>query len=90
MSVESAKAFVEKFNADEAFRKSLDDAADDAARQQAAKDAGFDFTKDDLKTVTGEKKGELSEAELESVAGGTSGTWAGVGAGGVGAAAAAA
>ena len=90
MSVESAKAFVGKFNADEAFRKSLDDAADDAAKQKIAVDAGFDFTKDDLKAVTSEKKGELSEAELESVAGGASAVWAGVGAGGVGAAAAAA
>jgi predicted ribosomally synthesized peptide with nif11-like leader len=87
MSVESAKAFSEKFNADEAFRKSFEGAADDEAKKKIAKDAGFDFTKDEIKVVLSEKKGQLSEAELESVAGGTSGTWVAVG---IGAAAAAA
>ena len=81
MSVESAKAFSEKFSADEAFRKIFEDAADDEAKKKAASDAGFEFTKDEIKTVLSEKKGQLSEAELESVAGGSSGTWIAVGIG---------
>lgn len=90
MSVESAKKFLEKFNSDEAFKKEIEGLGGDDARKEFVKKAGFEFTKEDLKAVAKSSgKQELGEEDLESVAGGSSATWAGVGAGGAGAAAAA-
>jgi predicted ribosomally synthesized peptide with nif11-like leader len=67
--------------------KKLETAANDEARQQIAKDLGFVFTKDDLRAVANEYKGELSDQDLESVAGGASAAWVGVGLGAGGVAA---
>ncbi len=92
MSVESAKAFMEKFKSDDAFRAQLENAPSDEARKQIVKDAGFEFTAEEIKQVTPDElhPGKLSEADLEAVAGGGSATWAGVGVAAVGAAVAAA
>ena len=91
MSIESAKAFVEKMASDDAFRAKLEQAASDEDRKQMVKDAGFEFTKDELKAVVAESgKGELSEKDLEAVAGGSSATWVAVAVAVVGAAAASA
>ena len=86
MSVESAKEFLKKLAKDEAFKKSLEDASSDEERQKIVKDAGFYFTKDDLKQVTSQA-GELSDEDLEKVAGGSVTGWIGAGASVVGAAA---
>ncbi len=81
MSVESAKAFLEKFNSDEAFKKTIEAAKTDEARQAVVKKAGFKFTKADLKSAFADQgKQELSEDDLESVAGGASATWVSTGA----------
>ncbi len=71
MSVDSAKAFLKRFAKDEDFRKSLENASSDEERRNIVKEAGFQFTKDDLKALTKEVKSELSEEELEKVAGGS-------------------
>ena len=66
MTMESAKAFVERVKTDEAFAKRVSGAASREERAEIAKAEGFDFTREELKTVTG----ELSVDELETVAGG--------------------
>ncbi len=90
MSEESAKVFLEKFASDEAFKKSINDATSDEDRKQLVKDAGFEFTKDDLKAAAkAQGKQELGEDDLDSVAGGSSATWVSTGAAVGGASAAA-
>ena len=86
MSVESAKAFLKKFASDEDFRKSIENAASDEERQKIVKEAGFEFTKADLKELAA-SSGELSEEDLEKVAGGSTVGWV-TAAAGVGGAAA--
>ena len=71
MSMESAKAFVERVKTDKEFAKWVAGAASREERAGIAKSEGFDFTQEDLKSVTG----ELSVEELEAVAGG--GQWCG-------------
>ena len=66
MSMESAQAFVERVKTDEDFAKRVAVAASREERAEIAKAEGFDFTPEELKTVTG----ELSVEELETVAGG--------------------
>lgn len=71
MSIESAKAFIERMNTDEEFAKKVTACKDAAARMAYIKDEGFDFTVAEITTV----KGELSDEELDLVAGGD--TWLG-------------
>ena len=66
MSMESAKAFVEKVKSDDEFSKRVARAASREERAEIAKAEGFDFTPEELKSVTE----ELSVEELEMVAGG--------------------
>ena len=66
MSIESARAFVERVKTDEEFAKRVTGAASREERLEISKSEGFDFTPEELKTVTG----ELSVEELETVAGG--------------------
>lgn len=67
MSIESAKAFIEKVRTDEEFAKSVEGASSREERLKIAKAAGFTFTPEDLMSVTH----ELPIEELESVAGGS-------------------
>jgi predicted ribosomally synthesized peptide with nif11-like leader len=97
MAVKDAKAFVEKLKTDSVLLAKLQAAKDDAAKQKIAHDLGYDFSKDDLKTLAQQNTAELSDEDLEAVAGGSGAAWMGVGlgvggavAGGIGAAAAAA
>jgi predicted ribosomally synthesized peptide with nif11-like leader len=92
MSTESAKAFIQKMASDESFRTKIEKAANDAERQKAVKAAGFDFTKNELKSVIPgtSGQGELSEKDLEAVAGGSSAAWVAVAVGTGGAVAASA
>ncbi len=91
MSVQSAKDFVAKVNGDKSLADSLGSAADDDARRKIAADAGFDFTKAEMKEALSEGNSkQLSDADLDTVAGGSSATWVGASAGVGGAAAAAA
>ncbi len=71
MSIESAKAFVERVENDEDFRKELDGQASVEERMKFAKAQGFDFTNDEIRDVAG----RLTEEELDAVAGGGRYRW---------------
>jgi predicted ribosomally synthesized peptide with nif11-like leader len=88
MSEKSAKDFLKRMSTDDAFRAKIEKAQTDADRKKIVKGEGYDFTKEELKSAG--KSAELSEKELETVAGGSSAAWVAVAIGGVGAAAAAA
>ncbi len=66
MSTESAKAFIERVQNDEDFRKELGERASAEERIKFAKARGFDFTKDEIE----ELQDTLTDDELESVAAG--------------------
>ncbi len=68
MSIESAKVFIEKMKTDPDFAKKVSTCKDSEARHSLVKSSGLDFTVEELKKV----KSELSEADLDSVAGGCS------------------
>jgi len=91
MSVQNAKDFIAKLQGDKSLAGSLESAADDDARRAIAAGAGFDFTKDEMKEAlsAGGSK-QLSDDDLDAVAGGASATWVDTAAGVGGAAAAAA
>jgi len=60
MSIESAKAFLERVRNDEDFRKSVGEIATVEQRIEYVKDAGFEFSKKEFNIVTF----ELSNSEL--------------------------
>ena len=66
MSEEQLKAFLEKVKADNSLQEKLKAAADADAVAAIAKEAGFSISADVLKSA----QSEISEEELESVAGG--------------------
>jgi predicted ribosomally synthesized peptide with nif11-like leader len=66
MSIESAKAFLEKIKSDEEFRNSVGEIGTAEERMEYVKGAGFDFTMEEIATL----KDELSDMELDGVAGG--------------------
>ena len=66
MSEEQLKAFIEKVQGDTSLQEKLKAAADSDAVLAIAKDAGFSISADDLKNA----QSEVSEEELEGVAGG--------------------
>ena len=67
MSEEQLTAFLEKVKGDNSLQEKLKAAADANAVVDIAKEAGFSISVDDLKNA----QSEISEEELESVAGGT-------------------
>ena len=66
MSEEQLKAFLEKVKADTSLQEKLKAAADADAVAAIAKEAGFNVSADDLTKA----QSELSDQELEGVAGG--------------------
>ena len=66
MSRDQLNAFLEKVKADPNLQEKLKAAADSDAVLAIAKDAGFSISADDLKNA----QSELSDEELEGVAGG--------------------
>ena len=70
MSEEQLKSFLEKVKADTSLQEKLKAAADANAVAAIAKEEGFSISVDDLKNA----QSELSDEELEGVAGGGSGT----------------
>ena len=66
MSEEQFKAFLEKVKGDTSLQEELKAAADNNAIAAIAKEAGFSISADDLKNA----QSEISEEELEGVAGG--------------------
>ena len=67
MSLEQLKAFLAKVKGDTSLQEKLKAAADADAALAIAKEAGFSISAEDFKNT----RVELSEEELESVAGGT-------------------
>jgi predicted ribosomally synthesized peptide with nif11-like leader len=76
MSLESAKEFTKKLMTEKGFRDKFASIADPAARKAAVAAAGYSFTKDEMHEALQhvQKPGELSDAELEGVAGGGAST----------------
>ncbi len=75
MSIESAKAFMERVVNDEDFRKEVGEIATAEERMAFVTAAGFDFTKDELKNV--QEKMQLTDEELGRLSGGS--IWFGCG-----------
>ena len=71
MSEEQLKAFLEKVKDDTSLQEKLKAAADADAVTAIAKEAGFIISADDLTKA----QSELSDEELEGVAGGTNPRW---------------
>ena len=66
MSVDQARAFIEKMKSDGAFRDRIMAIEAVDARLAAARDAGFVFTEAEINEV----KSELNDEELDRAAGG--------------------
>ncbi len=66
MSIESAKAFMERMKIDGDFKKEVGEKSSGEDRMQFVKANGFDFSKEEFEQV----KSELSEGELEQIGGG--------------------
>lgn len=66
MSLESAKSFMERVRTDEVFAKQVRECEDGDSRMALAIAQGFDFTAQEME----EAKKELSNEELDSIAGG--------------------
>ena len=66
MSEEQLKAFIEKVQGDDSLQEKLKAAANPDVVVSIAKEAGFSISADDLKNAPS----ELSDDELENVAGG--------------------
>ena len=69
MSEEQLKAFIEKVKGDTSLQEKLKTAADADAVTAIAKEAGFSISADDINKA----QSELSDEELEGVAGGVTG-----------------
>ena len=69
MSEEQLKAFLEKVQGDTSLQEKLKAASDADAAVSLAKEEGFSISVDDLKNA----QSELSDEELEGVAGGGTG-----------------
>ncbi len=65
MSLESAKSFMSRVKTDPTFKQRLADAPNNEARLKIVKDAGYDFTKEDVLQLPN----ELSDEELKEVSG---------------------
>ncbi len=66
MSIDLAKAYLERIKTDEAFAKKVNSFEDKAARRDFVVQAGYTFTKEEIEEVGS----ELNEKELDAVAGG--------------------
>ena len=67
MSIESAKAFMERMKTDEDFRNKVNECKDNEARKALVVKEGYDFTVEELK---GTRLVVLTDEELDSVGGG--------------------
>jgi len=72
MSEEQLKAFIEKVQGDDSLQEKLKAAANPDVVVSIAKEAGFSISADDLNKA---QQSEISEEELEAVAGGGRGLW---------------
>lgn len=72
MSQEQLKLLLSRLEQDQALRQQLKSAANLEAAQVIAKEAGFDVSKEDWLSYRTPQGDELSDQQLESVAGGLS------------------
>ena len=68
MTIESAKAFIERMKNDKEFAKKVKECKDTEERMEFVKAEGFDFTREEIKEVVGDK---LTDDDLDSVVGGS-------------------
>ncbi|MBW4055855.1 MAG: Nif11-like leader peptide family natural product precursor [Proteobacteria bacterium] len=68
MSIESAQAFLERMKTDEEFAKNVTEYKDFEASMSYVKEAGFEFTLEEVKALTS----ELTDEMLDQVSGGSS------------------
>ena len=73
MSEEQLKSFLEKVKADTSLQEKLKAAADADAALAIAKEAGFAITAEDIQSM--QSSTDLSDEELEGVAGGGTGSF---------------
>ena len=73
MSIESAKAFLERIKNDEDFKKSVEEIVTAEERMEFVKGAGFDFTKEEINSINV----ELSDEDLDMVSAGGALSWLG-------------
>jgi predicted ribosomally synthesized peptide with nif11-like leader len=66
MSLEQAKKFIKRMKTEEAFRSNIMAVEDVADRQKLAKAEGYEFTEEEIKSVSA----ELSDAAMNSVSAG--------------------
>ncbi len=66
MSIDVAKAYLERIKTDEEFAKKVNSFEDKDARRDFVVQAGYTFTKEEIE----EASSELNEQELDGVAGG--------------------
>jgi len=66
MSIESAKAFMERMTTDLEFAKKITDVTNAADRMTMVKEAGYDFSSQEMESL----KQALTDEELEEVVGG--------------------
>ena len=66
MPIESAKAFLERMKNDEDFRNRVGEIATTEQRMEFVKEAGFDFTKEEIEKLSS----EVSDKLLDVVSGG--------------------
>ncbi len=69
MSLESAKAFIERMKTDEEFAKQVGECKDKEARMTLVREAGFDFTAEEIE----EAGSQLSAGDLDGASGGSGG-----------------
>ena len=74
MSEEQLQAFLEKAKGDTSLQSKLSTAADADAVVVIAKDAGFIFSADELRSLPSSTP-EVSDKELETISGGGQATW---------------
>jgi len=72
MSIESAKAFIDKMKTDEEFAKRIMECKDEVAWMAVVKEEGYDFPTAELGSV----QGVVTDQELDAVAGGFSSNYA--------------
>jgi predicted ribosomally synthesized peptide with nif11-like leader len=66
MSLEQAKKFIKRMKTEEAFRSNIMAVEDVADRQKLAKAEGYEFTEEEIKSVSA----ELIDAAMNSVSAG--------------------
>ena len=79
MSIESAAAFYDRLQNDDALQEQLKAAGDrDRVEAYVRDELGYDFTKEEMQKVIFERNPEMTDEELEAVVGGGVDFWWGI------------